>query len=64
MCLEDLSAVIGMCPLCSVSCAACLSFEVDHLFSGQSVLWDQGITVCSLFLTLSFHTEKIAVTHQ
>ena len=50
-CFEDLSAVIDMCPLCSVLCAACLSFQVDHLFSGHSVLWDQRITACLLFPT-------------
>ena len=48
---EDVSAVIGMSPLCSASHAACLSFEVYNLFSGQSVLWDQRVTTCSLFLT-------------
>ena len=43
-CFEDICAVIDACPLCGLSCAACaecLSFEVDCLFSGQSVLWDQ-----------------------
>ena len=62
-CFEDVSAVIGMCPPCSVLHAACLSFEVDHLFSGQSVLWDQRVTACSLFLTPIFLTQKIAAMH-
>ena len=57
-CFEDVSAVIDMCPPCSVSCAACLSFEVDQIFSGQSVLWDEKVIACSLFLT-----QKIAVKH-
>ena len=36
-----------------------LSFEVNHLYSGQSVLWDQrGATACPLFLN-----QKIAVMH-
>ena len=43
-CLEDVRTVTNMCPPCNVLCAACLSFEVDHLFSGQSVLWDQRVT--------------------
>ena len=50
-CFEDLSAVIDVYPLCSVSCTACLRFEVDHLFSGQSVLWDQRATAFPLFLS-------------
>ena len=34
------------------------------LFGGQSVLWDQGVIACSLFLTPLFsHTHKIAVMH-
>ena len=51
---EDLSVVIDMCTPCSVPCAACLSFEVDHLFSGQSVLQDQRVTPCLLFVTPLF----------
>ena len=35
----------------NVSHAACLSFEVDHLFSGPSVLWDERVAACLLFLT-------------
>ena len=53
-CFEDVSAVIDACPPCSVLCAASLSFEVDHLLSGQSVPWDQKFTACSLFLTPLF----------
>ena len=62
-CFEDVSAVIGMCHPCSVSYVACLSFEVDHLFSGQSVVWDQRVTACSLFLTPLFSHSKIVVMH-
>ena len=62
---EDASAVNDVCPLCSVPLAASLSFEFDHLFSGQSVLWDQRVTVCSLFLIpLLFLLRKIAVIHR
>ena len=55
---EDVSAVFDVCLLCSVSHAACLNFEVDCLFSGQSVLWDERTTVCPLSLS-----QKIAVMH-
>ena len=41
-CFEDVSAVIDACPSCSVSCAGCLSFEVDLLCSSQSVPLDQS----------------------
>ena len=44
--------------LTHVLLVVCLSFEADYLFSGQSVLWDQMVTACSLFLT-----QKIAVMH-
>ena len=58
-CFEDVSAVTDVCPPCSVLGAACLSFEVDHLYSGQSVLWDQRVTACSMFLTPLFsHSEN------
>ena len=60
---EDVSAVLDICPPCSVSHPACLIFEVDHLFSGQSMLWDQRVTGGSLFLTPLFLTQKIAVMH-
>ena len=40
------SVVIDVCPLCSVLHVACLSFEVYHLFNGQSVLWDQRAIAC------------------
>ena len=53
-CFEGESAVIDVCPLCSEVSAACLSFEVDQSFSGQSVLCDLRITACSLFLTPCF----------
>ena len=53
-CFEDESAVIDMCPPCSVPCAASLSFEFDHLFNSLSVLWDQRVTACLLFLTSLF----------
>ena len=62
-CFEDVSAVIDVCPPCNVSHAACSSFEVDHLFSGHSVPWDQWVTVCLLFLTPLFLTQNIAVIH-
>ena len=48
-CLEDVSAVIDMCPLFSGSHATCLRFEVYYLFSRQSVLWDQRAVACPLF---------------
>ena len=57
-CFEDVSVVIDVCTSCGVSCDNCLSFEMDHLFSGQSVLLDQRVTSCLLFLT-----QKIAVMH-
>ena len=57
-CFEDVSVVIDECLPCSMSHAAYVSFEVDYLFSGQSVLWDQRVTACSLFLT-----QKITVIH-
>ena len=50
---EYVSAVIDAYPPCIVLCAACLSFEVDHLFSTQSVLWAKRVTAFSMFLTLS-----------
>ena len=57
-CFEDVSAVIDVCPICSVSC---LSFEVDHLFSGQSVLWNQRdcclSIVSQLFLAVMHWSE-------
>ena len=62
-CFEDASAVIDTCSPCSVMHAACLSFEVYHVFSGQSVLWDQRVTARSLFLTPMFLTQKITVMH-
>ena len=57
-CFEDISAVIDMCPFCSVSHAAYLSFKVDFLFSGLSVLWEQRTITCPLFFN-----QKIAVMH-
>ena len=57
-CFEDVSAVINTCPLCGVSCATFWCFEVDCLFSGQSMPWDQRVTACP-----SFHNQKIAVMH-
>ena len=57
-CFEDVSAVIDMCPFCSMSCATCWSFEVDHLFSGQSVLWNQRAIAYPLLLN-----QKIAAMH-
>ena len=57
-CFENVSAVIDTCPPCSVLCAACLSFEVDNLFSGQSVLWDQMVTAFNCFSLNCFLTQK------
>ena len=58
-CFEDVTAVIDLCSSSSVLCAVCLSFEVEHLFSGKSVLWDQRVTACLLFLTPLFsHSEN------
>ena len=48
---EDVSAVMDVCPPCNVLHAACLSFEFDHLFSCQSVLWDQRAITCPLVLS-------------
>ena len=62
-CFEDVSAVIDIYPLCSVLHAACLSFEVDHLFSGQSVLLDQRATACSFFPLHCFSIRKIVAMH-
>ena len=62
-CIEDESAVIDECLPCGVSCAACLSFEVDHLFSGQSVLWDQRVTAFIAFHSIVFLLRKIIVMH-
>ena len=53
-CFEDESVVIDMCPPCSVSHATYLSFEVEHLFSGQSGILDLKVTACLLFLTPMF----------
>ena len=58
-CSEDVSTVIDFCPPCNVSIAGCLSFEVNNLFSGPYVPWDQRVIACSLFLTPLFpHSEK------
>ena len=53
-CFEDESDIIDVCPPCSVSYAACLNFEVHHLFSGQSVLWEQSITAFIISHSLVF----------
>ena len=57
-CFEDVSAVFGVCPHCSVLCAACLSFEVDHSFSGSSVLWDQRVTAFIVAHSIVFSLKK------
>ena len=58
-CFEDVSAVIDMCPPCGVSHAACLSFEVDHLFSGQSVLLDsKGLCLLIVSQSIVFSLRK------
>ena len=63
-CFEDLSAVIDVCPLCSVSHVVCFSFEVDCSFGSQCVLGNQRGYCCLLFLTLLiFLLQKIAVMH-
>ena len=61
-CSEDESAVIDVLPPCSVSCVACLSFEVDHLFSGQPVLWNQKVVAFIAFYSI-VSLRKIAVMH-
>ena len=48
---------------CCVLCAACLSSEVDYLFSGQSVLWDQRVTLFIVAHSIVFLLRKIAVMH-
>ena len=48
--MNDLNAVIYVCPLCSMLHATHQSFEVDHPFSGQSVLWDQMAIAYPSFL--------------
>ena len=62
-CFEGESAVIDTCPPLSVLHAACLSFEVDHLFSSQSVPWNQKVTACLLFLTPLFPHSGTVITH-
>ena len=62
-CIEDESAVIDTFPPCSVLNAACLSFEVDHLFSGQSALWDQRDSAFIVSHSIVFSLRKIAVMH-
>ena len=57
-CFEDESAVIDMGPPFSVSHVVCLSFEVDHLFSGQSVLWDQRVITFIVAHSIVFLTQK------
>ena len=59
-CFADVSLVIDAFPPCSVLHAACLSFEVDHIFSGQSVLLDQRLTACLFFSLHCFLTQKIS----
>ena len=56
---EDVSAVIEACPLCIMLCTTCRSFEVDHLLSGQSVLWDQR----AMAYPLSLNQKKIAAMY-
>ena len=57
-CFEDVVAVIDTCLLCSVLHAACLSFEIGHIFRGQSVLWDQKTIAFPLVLN-----QKMPVMH-
>ena len=54
-----------MCVLLVVCCMLhVFSFEVDHPFSGQSMLCDQWGYCCPLFLTpLIFLLIKIVVMH-
>ena len=40
--------------------AACLSFEVDHLFNGQSVIRDQRVTTLIVSHSIVFLLRKIA----
>ena len=63
-CFEEVSAVIDVCLLSSVSHAVVLEFEVDHPFGGQPVVWDQSGYCCLLFLTsLIFLLQKLALLH-
>ena len=62
-CFEDESAVIDTCPPCNVSHAACLSFEADHLYSCQPVLWDQRVTTFIVSHSIVFSLRKIAVMY-
>ena len=57
-CLEVESAVIDVFPPCSVLCAASLSFDINHLFSGQSVLWDQRVTAFIVAHSIVFSFKK------
>ena len=57
-CFEDVCVIIDVCFLCKVSCIACLSFDIEHLFSSQSVLWDTRAIACPLLVN-----QKIAVMH-
>ena len=58
---EDVGPVIDLYPLCSMLCAVCLAFEVDHPLGGQSVVWNQRGYYCLLFFTpLIFLLQKIA----
>ena len=62
-CFEDESAVMDMCPPCSVFCAVCFSLEDDHLFSGHSVLWDQSDTAFIVSHSIVFSLRQIAIMH-
>ena len=62
-CFEDESAVTDECPPCSVSLVACLNFEVDHIFDGQSVLWDQRVITFIVSQSIVFSLRKIAFMH-
>ena len=48
-CFEDVSVVIDACPLCSVSHAVCLSFEVDHLLVDNLSYGIKGLLLVHCF---------------
>ena len=57
-CFDDLSAVINMCSLYSMSAPCVKAWKLIIYSSGQLVLWDQRAIAYSLFLN-----PKIAVMH-
>ena len=60
-CFEDVSVVIDACLLCNVSCAACLSFEVDHLLMVNLCYVIKGLLLVHWF---SLNQKIVACTGQ